>query len=161
MLKCFQSPSQNTYALHFPGKNKHSLILGLKVSLKNLNVISTYLLNNLPKLYIALKQKEIILLSFYTTIRLQLSICCWFHHYVASEEVASGLVLLARCDRQPSAKKKRIQEGIDGKFSKLNHLDPSLILKNNISLNEDQALLLLSWWMSLHSVVIFNLAFDV
>ena len=37
--------------------------------------------------------------------------------------------------------RKRIQEELDGIFKNLKRLDPSSILKNNVTINEDQAIL--------------------
>ena len=56
--------------------------------------------------------------------------------------------------------KKHIQEEIDAVISKLKSLDPSFVMRNNVFLKEDQALLLLSATMGLHGVVILKLALD-
>ena len=56
--------------------------------------------------------------------------------------------------------KKRIQEEINAAISKLKSLDPSFVMRNNVFLKEDQALLLLSATMGLHGVVILKLALD-
>ena len=57
--------------------------------------------------------------------------------------------------------RKRIQEELDGIFKNLKRLDPSSILKNNVTINEDQAFLLPSSQMSFHGVVILlKLALD-
>ena len=56
--------------------------------------------------------------------------------------------------------KKHIQEEIDAAISKLKSLDPSFVMRNNVFLKEDQALLFLSATMGLHGVVILKLALD-
>lgn len=56
--------------------------------------------------------------------------------------------------------KKRIQEELDNIFSKLKCLEPSSFLKNDIPVDEDKALLLLSSRMSFTGVLILKLALD-
>ncbi|CAH3031792.1 unnamed protein product, partial [Pocillopora meandrina] len=74
------------------------------------------------------------------------------HH----EEAASGRVLSARYDHWPNL---CIQEEIDAVIL-MKSFDPSFVIRNNVLLKEDQALLLLSVAMGLHGVVILKLALD-
>ena len=58
------------------------------------------------------------------------------------------------------AERKRVQDELEDIFLKLKCLDSSWILKNNMAINEDQALLLLSSKISFYGVVNFKLALD-
>ena len=58
------------------------------------------------------------------------------------------------------AERKRVQDELEDIFVKLKHFDSSSILKNNVAINEDQALFLLSSKISFYGVVNLKLALD-
>ena len=58
------------------------------------------------------------------------------------------------------AERKRVQDELEDIFLKLKRFDSPWILKNNLGINEDQALLLLSSQMSFYGVVNLKLALD-
>ena len=79
------------------------------------------------------------------------------HHFFQKHHEESGRVLSARYDHWPNL---CIQEEIDAAISILKSFDPSFVIRNNVLLKEDQALLLLSVAMGLHGEVILKLALD-
>ena len=79
------------------------------------------------------------------------------HHFFQKHHEESGRVLSARYDHWPNL---CIQEEIDAAISILKSFDPSFVIRNNVLLKEDQALLFLSVAMGLHGEVILKLALD-